>query len=161
MGTDLYCSNGNTGDLHRVGEFARTTEAFHNKSDWPVAMTAFNNRVYFVARKRPQDPLHVWRADCVNRTAKVAVPDLDIAATEANDVTLHAHEGRLFLAVMDRVGPGGGIFELSEKVGWRANWNRISEIPARALQIVNGMIYFAGFDEVRGEEPWVLSLPRK
>lgn len=161
MGTAMYCSNGSASDLHRIGEFARSTEEFHIKSDWPAAMTTFNNRVYFVARKRLQDPLRVWRADCVNRTAKVAIPDLEIAATEARDVTLHAHDGRLFLGVMDKVGQSGGIYELTEKLSWRANWTRLSDIPARALQVANGKIYFAGFDEERGEEPWVMPLPPK
>ena len=162
LGRDLYRSNGQPGDLQHVGRFDYSVKALYDseKSDWPAAMTAFKDHLYFIARKGIDDPLQVWRVDCKATQAEVVTPSFEVAAWEAQDVEFYVYADRLFLGIMDRVGANGGIFEL-KKNGKNVEWYRHTSMPAKSLSISGGKLYFAGLDDQYGEEPRVMPLPQK
>lgn len=162
LGRDLYRSNGQPGNLQFIEQFAYSGNAKYgaSNSDWPAAMTAFNDHLYFIARKGTDDPLQVWRVDCKGTQAEVVTPSFEVAAWDAQDVEFYVHGDRLFLGVMDRVGANGGIFELKEN-GGRLDWYRHTNMPAKSISISEGKLYFAGLDDQYGEEPRVIPLPHK
>ena len=165
-GSALYRSNGQRGDLRRLGQFAfnspgessyyRTLPATAH----PAAMTAYGDHLYFVARKGAKDPLQVWRADTKKNKAEIVSPQFKVRASGANDVSFAVHAGRLFLAVMDRTGQNGGIFELRTR-GKTMQWVQHTNMSARELHITGDNMYFAGLDTLYGEEPRVMALPVK
>ena len=171
LGRDLYRSSGQPGNLRRLGRFAYNSSYwfgfFSNDpyndmvtTDWPAAMTAFGDHLYFIARKDIASPLQVWRADVRKIRAEVVTPKFKVHAFDAKDVNFYVHGNRLFLAIMDRFGQNGGIFELCER-GNSIRWVRHTNMPARELRIAGNKIYFAGLDDRYGEEPRVMPLPRK
>ena len=165
-GRDLYRSSGQLGNLHRLGRFAYSSSSPNNPydtattTDWPAAMTAFGDHLYFIARKDIASPLQVWRADVRKTRAEVVTPKFKVHAFDAKDVNFYVHGNRLFLAIMDRFGQNGGIFELCER-GHNIRWVRHTNMSARELRIAGNKIYFAGLDDRYGEEPRVMPLPRK
>lgn len=168
LGRDLYRSNGRPGDLRRLGQFAQSSlDRYSNvypygatTSDWPAAMTAFGNHLYFVGHKRSNDPLQVWRVDSKTSKAQVVTPKFKVHVSRANDVGFSVHGGRLFLSVMDRVGQKGGIFELIER-GNSIRWVQHTKMSAKELRIAGDKMYFAGLDDQYGEEPRVMPLPKR
>ena len=167
LGRDLYRSNGQPGNLRRLGRFAYSSLPGHSGSeiagvstDWPTAMTVHRNQLYFVAPASIDGPLRVWRADGKKAKAEIVTPQFDVRAYGADDVGLTAHGDRLFLSVVDRVGQRGGIFELRTR-GNRNQWVRHSNMSARELRVASDKMYFAGIDDQYGEEPRVLPLPKR
>ena len=167
LGRDLYRSNGQPGNLRRLGRFAYSSLPGHSGSeiasvstDWPTAMTVHRNQLYFVAPASIDGPLRVWRADGKKAKAEIVTPQFDVRAFGADDVGLTIHGDRLFLSVVDRAGQRGGIFELRTR-GNRNQWVRHSNMSARELRVASDKMYFAGIDDQYGEEPRVLPLPKK
>ena len=171
LGRDLYRSSGQPGNLRRLGRFAYNSSYwfgfFSNDpyndmvtTDWPAAMTAFGDHLYFIARKDIASPLQVWRADVKKTKAEVITPNFKVHAYGAKDVGFSVHGNRLFLSVLDRLNQNGGIFELCER-GNSIRWVRHTNMPARELRIVGNKMYFAGLDDQYGEEPRVMPLPKK
>lgn len=162
-GRDLYRSTGQMGNLRRLGQFAYSSYASYIDTvttDWPAAMTAFGNHLYFIARKGVDDPLHVWRADCRKNQSEIVTPNFKVHALGAQDVGFHVHRDRLFLTVMDRLDRNGGIFELRTS-GKNVEWVRHTSMSAKELRVAGNKMYFAGLDDQYGEEPRVMPLPRK
>lgn len=166
VGLNLYRSNGQRGDLRRLGQFAFNSlgeSSYYRNlpaSAHPAAMTAYGDHLYFVARKGAKDPLQVWRADTKKNKAEIVSPQFKVRASGANDVSFAVHAGRLFLAAMDRAGQNGGIFELRTR-GKTMQWVRHTNMSARELHITGDKMYFAGLDKEFGEEPRVMALPKQ
>lgn len=166
-GHHLYRSNGRAGDLCRLGHFrfSSVNKSSYDRSetvttDGPAEMTAFGDHLYFIARKNAASPLQIWRADLKKPKAEVVTPKFKVNALGAKDVDFYVHGNRLFLAVLDRTGQGGGIFELRTS-GKNLQWVRHTSMSARELRVAGDKLYFAGLDDKYGEEPRVMTLPKK
>lgn len=171
LGRTLYRSNGQVGNLRRIGQFAYSSVASSNvydynssidavSTDWPAAMTAFGDYLYFIARKGIHDPLQIWRVSARSNKAEIVTPRFQAHALSGNDVGFKVHQDRLFLTVFDRLNNEGGIFEL--RTGGKTNqWVRHTAMSAKELSITGNKMYFAGLDDQYGDEPRVLPLPKR
>lgn len=157
VGHDIYRSNGRPGDLRRLD---RKGESYAERRDWPFELTAFGNYLYFIARNDAASPMQIWRASTVKNHTEIVTPNFSIPVSEAKDVDFYVHGRRLFLAVMDRVGREGGIFELRTR-GGSLEWFKHTDMAAKELRVASNKMYFAGLDDEFGEEPRVMPLPKQ